>query len=330
MAAVQTRPQPLLGAIALLALVALTGCGQQVRSPSAGATDPTTSPSPAVKEQLSPPAPYVPLVGEPVPEIKQLAGDVLQAIGTYKKGEGTVQGATARLAGRAVPAVAQSSETLLLPDAASAVDIIYPQLSGLTATEAGIMAVFRHRILENGDERSVTRAADLRFKRTSAGWIVSAIDSVGGEPPPASAGPLTQAAQAVLDSDRINLPDSARWDIENGVVDDRVLEVLLRVGQQHTVDVTVFASAHPRNVFASESVSNHTVGRAVDIWAVDGKEVVAQREQGGPLYQLVQMLMTYGITELGSPWDLDGPGTGASFTNTVHLDHLHLAFDGKP
>jgi hypothetical protein len=328
MAAFKTRSQPLLGVIALVAFVALTGCQQEGRPSALGEIDPTTAPSPSVKVELSAPLPYVPLAGEPVPEIKQLAADVLQAIGTYKKGQGTVQGATARLAGRAAPAVAQSTERLLLPDAASAVDIVYPQLSGLTSAEAGIMAVFRHRILENGDERSVTRAADLRFQRTSAGWIVSAIDSVGGEPPPAPARPLTQAAQAVLDSDRINLPDSARWAIENGVVDDRVLEVLLRVGEQHTVDVTVFASAHPRNVFASESVSNHTVGRAVDIWAVDGKEVVAQREQGGPLYQLVQMLMTYGITELGSPWDLDGAGTGASFTNTVHLDHLHLAFDG--
>ena len=65
----------------------------------------------------------------------------------------------------------------------------------------------------------------------------------------------------------------------------------------------------------------------MDIWAVDGLPVVAQRVTGSVVRGLVQELMTLGVTEIGSPWDLDGPG-GASFTNVVHQDHLHVAFDG--
>lgn len=275
--------------------------------------------------RLAPPAVYVPLAGEPEPEVKQLASDVLQSIGTYAIGGGTAAAAAARLAGRGSDAVIDAAAPLLLPTAASAVEIVYPQLGGLTETEASVMVVFRHRVLLSGEEQLVTRTADVRLVRGSAGWSVSTIASLGGDP--VSVGALTPAAQAVLDSDRVELPDSARWDIEAGRIDTRVLDLLARLAADHNLSVTVLATGHPHNVFATQSVSNHTVGRGVDIWAVDGQPVVSQRDPSGPLHALVAQLLAEGVTELGSPWDLDGPGVGASFTNTVHQDHLHLAFD---
>lgn len=326
MAAVKTRSRPFLGALALLLLVAAASCGRQRELLGEGAAK-LNIPIPVLEIKLSPPEPYVPLAGEPIPEVKQLAADVLQAIGTYEEGGGTIEGATTRLAGRAAPAIVQNAVPLLKPDVASAVDIVYPQVSGLTATQAGIMAVFRQRTLQNREEKSVTEVADLRFKKTPAGWVVSELVTTGGSLPPAPAKPLSAPAQAVLDSDRINLPDPARRDIEGGAVDNRVLQVLLGLAEQRTLDVTVFASGHPRNVFGLNRVSNHTVGRAVDIWAVDGMPVITQQEQSGPLYPLMRPLLSQGITELGTPWDVDGPKAGASFTNTVHLDHLHLGFD---
>lgn len=290
-----------------------------------GLIEPLISPTPEVKVTLAAPEPYVPVAGEPIPEVKRLAADVLQAIGTYRKTEGTLEGANARLAGRASPEVVQKAQALLIPTAVSAVDMIYPQVSGLTQTDAGIMAVFRQRILEEGQERSVTRVADLRFKKGPQGWQISELNSLGGEPRP-NPKPLSASAQAVLLNDRIRLPEPARWDIEAGIVDERVLQTLLTLAAEHSLDVTVLAGGHPRNVFASKLVSNHTVGRAVDIWAVDDLPVIAQRDPAGPLNQLVRTLLTRGVTELGSPWDVDGP-KGSSFTDTVHQDHLHLAFD---
>ena len=60
-----------------------------------------------------------------------------------------------------------------------------------------------------------------------------------------------------------------------------------------------------------------------------GSSMRCMRDPLGPLHQLVEELLARGaVTELGSPWDLDGVGSGASFTNVVHQDHLHLAFDG--
>lgn len=74
-------------------------------------------------------------------------------------------------------------------------------------------------------------------------------------------------------------------------------------------------------------MSNHTEGRGADIWAIDGQPVVSLRDPTGPIPGLVQGLVNVGATEVGSPFDIDGPG-GASFTNEVHQDHLHVAFDG--
>lgn len=257
--------------------------------------------------------------------MKQLASDVLQSIGTYEMGGGTVAAATDRLAGRGSSAVVEAAAPLLLPAAASSVEIVYPQLGGLTQTDASVMVVFRHRILVAGEEEVEVRTADVRLVRADAGWSVSTIASLGGNP--VSVVALSPAAQAVLSSDRLELPDSARWDVEAGRIDDRVLDLLARLAVDHSLSVTVLATGHPHNVFATESVSNHTVGRGVDVWAVDGVPVVSQRDPTGPLHALVAQLLAEGVTELGSPWDLDGPGGRASFTNTVHQDHLHLAFD---
>ena len=113
---------------------------------------------------------------------------------------------------------------------------------------------------------------------------------------------------------------------EPGTVDDRVLAILAQLGAEHRVDVTTLATGHPHNVFDSQRVSNHTRGRAVDIWALDGRPVVDQRDLSGSLATLARGLLAVGVSELGGPWDLDGPG-GASFTNVVHQDHLHVGFD---
>jgi hypothetical protein len=326
MVKVTTRARPALITLAvIMPLLFQASCRQGVSPMDSTAPGSSVTETTATPKRLADPVPYSPLPEEPVPEVKQLAADALQAIGTYEAGEGTVDLAVGRLAGRADAGVVEAATPMLIPTAASAVDIIYPQLSGLTQTEAGIMAVFRQRLLENGNERSVTRTADLRFRRTSTGWAISQMAPLGGEPKERQ--PLSVAAEAVLVHDRIRLPDSARWDIEAGTVDERVLNLLLDLAAEHALDVTVFASGHPHNVFASRSVSNHTVGRAVDIWAVNSEEVVSQRDDTGPLHALVSSLLAKGVTELGSPWDLDGAGSGASFTNTVHQDHLHLAFD---
>jgi hypothetical protein len=256
-----------------------------------------------------------------------LAANALQAVGTYDAGEGSAAGALKRIGPDVDPEVVQSASQLLVPDGASSIEIVYPQLGGLTDDAASIMVVYRWRTLVGGSEAQQTRTADVRLARGAEGWRVTTITSLGGDPPAGGPQPLTPSASAVLSNVQIELPDSARWDIQAGRVGDPVLDAMLSLAQTHSMSVTVLATGHPHEVFDTASVSNHTVGRGVDIWAIDGVPVVAQRSDGSISMGIVQELLDSGVTEVGSPWDLDGPGS-ASFTNVVHQDHLHVAFDG--
>jgi len=317
------------GAVAVALALLLGACGGaagdaevgQGDDPSSTATSEQTT---TTAKRLPAPMPYTPVAGEPVPEAKQRAADVIQAIGTYERGQGTVPAAQARIAALGPPTLAEVAAPLLVPDAQATVEIVYPQLGGLTATEASVMVVARQRLLRGDDETQVTRTIDVRLRLEGGAWTATSIDSLGGEPP---ATPRPSAlGQAVLDHEAIDLPDSARWDIQAGTIDDRVLQLMLDLAATHRYGVVTLANGHPVNVFGSASISNHTRGRAVDIWSVDGQPVVLQREVGGPLHALVSRLLAETpLTEVGSPWDLDPVGR-PSFTDTVHQDHLHLGF----
>jgi len=325
---VTLRGRATLLAVALI----LTSCAG---SPPPSATpDDTDAPAPAASTTtttapLAAPARYQPAAGEPVPEVKQLAADVVQALATYGPSPAPLDQARRRLTGLSVRGdLAASAGPLLAPGVEAATDIVYPQLGGLTATTASVMVVARQRQRNDARavESTVTRTIDVRLARTPAtAWVVTALASVGGEPP-AVPPTASEAAEAVLSSTNLDIPDSARWDIQAGMVDARVLSLLAELARTHQLSVTVLATGHPANVFATRKVSNHTVGRAVDVWGFNGRPVIDQRQTDGPLASLARALLTQGVTELGGPWDLDGPG-GASFANTVHQDHLHLGFD---
>lgn len=297
----------------------MSATGDTLVSPTVESTTTTT--------EITLPAPvrYAPLDGEPAADAKQLAADTVQAITTYEVGTAPADVRAGIESIGVDPMVADAATGLQASDSASVGEIVYPQLGGLTDTQASVMVVVRQRLLREGEERSVTRTVDVRLERTDQTWNVTGVASIGGSPPNAPVA-LSATASEVLANSAIDLPDSARWDIQRGGTDDRVLGLLLDMAAEHTVSVTVLASGHPQNVFDSVSVSNHTRGRGVDIWAVDGQPVLSQRDPAGSLHTLTGELLALGVTELGSPWDLDGPG-GAAFTNTVHQDHLHLAFD---
>lgn len=310
------------GAIALAVSLAAAGCTQGGTEPARAAAPSSTT---TTEPRLPVPPRYTPIDGEPVPELKSLAADFLQALGTYDVGGGTAAAAAARVGAFATSAALPANDLLLVPMASSTIEIVYPQLAGLIDDAASIMVVFRWRLLERGREASVTRIADVRLTREAGTWRVSSVESLGGDP--ADPGALSPIARAVLANDRIELPDPARWDINSGRIADGVLKALNDLAIKHTLRVTVLASGHPYEVFGTKLVSNHSVGRGVDIWAIDGQPVVSLRDPAGPLPGLVRELIDAGVTEVGSPFDVDGPG-GASFANTVHQDHLHVGFDG--
>lgn len=266
---------------------------------------------------------YEPIEAEEYANAKRVAGRAAQRAVTYARG------ATAREvvdslppAGASEAALTEAIEPVVEPGMRSEGEIVYPQLSGVTPTSLGAMVVTRQTLEDREGERSsVTRVLDVRLRRSGGPWTLERIASVGGSPRERP-DDLSEAAERVLDSSNITLPDSARWDIHRGEVAPSLLSALADAARDRELSVAVLDSGHPPNVWASETPSAHGSGLAADIWAVDGEPVIEQRTTDSPAYKLAESFLAGGARQLGSPWDL-APGS-RSFTDDVHQDHLHL------
>jgi transglycosylase-like protein with SLT domain len=139
--------------------------------------------------------------------------------------------------------------------------------------------------------------------------------------------PTAEAASLVASTNLI-LTDLARGDIENGRADPRVLQILAGASQIHTIAVSVIQSGHSPFVEGTTRYSNHLLGRAVDIYMVDGQGVSPMNSAARAL--VVWLLSLEGPnrpSEVGHPFpDLVGEG---SFSDDLHLDHVHVGF-GPP
>ena len=331
-------------------LVGAVGCsGDPAPLPRATSSAPSTSPPPTSPPPPPPsPPPGLPAVGpwqpgpaEPLPRLKQVASAFVQGLATRPSGalpEDVLAGVMA-LTGEGFDATAALTEAASLYDApVSTGEIVYPQFGGLVpdgpgAREASVMVVLRQRLLlPDGAVGEVVRTCDVRLRDQDGDWQVLSLASIGGQPVDRPAD-LDPVSITVLDDPRIELPDSARWDVHARRVSLETLSVLAEAAGRSPVSVTVLRSGHPVEVFGSGNLSDHTRGRAVDIWGVGGIPVVAQPPSGSP-YRVVLdgAFADPRVTQTGSPGgtDLDGPGQRRSFTNTVHADHLHLAAIGTP
>jgi len=118
------------------------------------------------------------------------------------------------------------------------------------------------------------------------------------------------------------------WDIQQGMIDSRVLALIAAISQDHTVTISSLRSDHSMNT-ASGNVSNHYFGRAVDIAAIDGVSCTNVTVDG-PCGTMVRSLATLpeGLrpTELIFCFDPDGDA-GPAFAAADHCDHIHAGFD---
>ncbi len=131
--------------------------------------------------------------------------------------------------------------------------------------------------------------------------------------------------QSILVNSRIVFTDQARQDLVDNRVDDRIVMVINALATKHTLEVTVLRSGHGRYVRGTNRVSNHIVGRGMDIGSIDGVPVRSSNDAARRVVdELLAMPEAYRSTEIGSPWDTDDLET---FTDRGHRDHLHVGFD---
>jgi len=137
---------------------------------------------------------------------------------------------------------------------------------------------------------------------------------------------LSELEAAVLAQPAIHLTASARGDVENGAINPRVLRIMLLVAQTHELGpVGPLITGHSYYVKGTTVVSNHILGRAVDILGVNGAPVsptnLAAREVMEAILALPESMQPH---ELGGPWVLTN-GRMWTFTKD-HLDHIHVGW----
>jgi hypothetical protein len=134
---------------------------------------------------------------------------------------------------------------------------------------------------------------------------------------------------AVLAHPSIELLPEARADIEAGLVDPRVLGALLNLAASHRLgSVGPLVSGHSLYVAGTDRISNHAVGRAVDISVIDGLPVSATNDGARATAEaLLALDPPLRPDELGAPWDLPSSSV-QTWADAAHAGHLHLGWSG--
>ncbi|MGK2956487.1 MAG: lytic murein transglycosylase [Solirubrobacterales bacterium] len=137
--------------------------------------------------------------------------------------------------------------------------------------------------------------------------------------------PTTNATEINWDN-LVVLNAAAQNDIQNGLIDSRVINLLAMLTQKYSLTLSSLKSDHSL-LTASGNVSNHAGGRAMDIASVNGVSCTDQSADS-PCTEVGLALASLpdGIkpTELIYGWDLDGAGT--AFAMSDHTDHIHAGF----
>lgn len=301
--------------------------GETVAGPTVTVTEtaaPDEAPVAVLPEQ---PEPWSVLPGEVLPACKQAAVDFLVAAMSFDDRGRDDDALAERMAptGQS-PEVALPLLGLLPGEGPGALQVLYPQYGGLTpAEDRASQMVVGDQLLLDADGALVRRpfAADVRLSLDGDRWVVTSVIPAFPDPPlPA----LPPAVQALLDDSRFDLPGIAAADLRSGVVQESVAAGLLRLVERYTIQVHVFYSAHPVNVFATTRPSAHTVGRAVDVTALDGIPVI--RQDTSPWRGFMEFALEVGATDIGGPAELQPAAN--YFTDRVHQDHVHLGFPLAP
>lgn len=283
-----------------------------------------------------PPVPerFEPTINEPQPDAKRMGAGFAHLITNYET-DSTLDDVLATLPPGAslIEGLAGEVDLVHHPGMWSRGTVEYVQLGGHRGGRISNIIVIRQDLgIEGSSEpqRTETRVMEVRLAGDeTTGWALETIASAGGAPAERPAD-LSDVAAAVVDHERIDLPDTAAWDIYRGLINRQLLEVMLDMAERTPYSVVVLQTGHSYNVFGTDRVSNHSVGRAVDIYKLERELVVDSHATFSEFYELSEWIVSrYDIREFGSPW-LFPDAVAHTFTDQVHHDHLHIGVHPYP
>ncbi|MEV6008090.1 hypothetical protein AB0M29_14860 [Streptomyces sp. NPDC051976] len=306
------------------------GSSSALPTPVPSATPGTRTTTTAGARAPLPPAPrWVPGPGEIQPAAKLAAVRLVEALGTWPAGQGGTRHAAARAAalGIAPPLAARLAAEAgpLTPSADEAVvRVIDAQYGGILTDTASVLVVCDQTTRNGTAVAAGGTTVDVRLSRTPAGWAVTSLHPAHPGPP---ASPLSASAKAVLADRRIDLPPASVADIRSGAVHDSVLRAMLRLAGTYRMSVSVVRSGHPLDVFGTDRPSDHPLGRAFDVWRIDGHPVVSPATSRSLIAAFMRAAAAAGSYNVGGPVQLSGGATGNQFfSDDTHHDHVHVGF----
>ena len=269
--------------------------------------------------------PWQPAPQDVAPEVKQAAVRLVEVAGSWAPGKAGVKQARRRLRDAGYDRnLVDDLRPLITSDEAAAAQVVVAQYGGILSTSASVLIAVDQWVQEEG--RGVRRrgtTVDVRLVADEPEWLVTTVRPAR---PARQAPTLTRAARRVLANSRVVLPRAAVRDVRSGAIDDSVLRALTSLSALHRLDVSILRSGHPVRVFGTDRTSNHTEGRAVDIWALDGRPII-KRRNSAMVADFMQTARDAGAYQVGGPVDLDGAAP-TFFADATHQDHIHLGFTG--
>lgn len=273
---------------------------------------------PALGDALPSPVHWTALATEVEPTAKLQATRLIELAGNWT-GDGSVARAQERMERAGYDgALASAFAAFLGAGAAHVVRVRNAQYGGILTNSASVLAVVDAWRQEQGGAVVVGgETLDIRLQRTPARWRVVEVLPAH---PLAAAVTLPAIAQRVLGNARIRLPYSATADVRSGHIHASVLHFLQELSHAHIVDVSILQSGHPRLVFGTTRPSDHPLGRAVDIWALDGSRLITDH---GLAERAMRFAVRNGAYNVGGPVLPAGP---QYFSDRTHHDHVHVGF----
>lgn len=269
--------------------------------------------------------PWKPAPQDVAPEVKQAAVLLVEMAGSWPEGDGGVQGAKRRLRrGGYDPNLIDDLRPLITNDDAAVTQVVVAQYGGILSASASVLIVVEQWVREESGRvgrRGTT--LDVRLVADEPQWTVTTVRAAR---PGRSVPEISTAARRLLENSRVALPRAPLRDVWSGSIEDSVLRALSSLSELHRLDVSILRSGHPVRVFGTDRTSNHTDGRAVDIWALDGQPII----KGGNSTKVADFMRAareVGASQVGGPVDPDG-AESVFFADDTHQDHIHLGFSG--
>ncbi len=175
-----------------------------------------------------------------------------------------------------------------------------------------------------------SRLAEAIWAYNHADWYVVAVLSRAAAYGTAGLGTASADAVALIDHPNLTLSAEARADLLSGDADPRVVAALAAAVAEHRIEVSVIKTGHAQFVRGTDRISNHYLGRGVDIFSVDGVTVSPSNQAAlGLAVAFLTADPSFRPDELGSPWPDLAQFPGA-FSDADHTGHLHLGWRSNP